>query len=142
MDGICCAFYAYIIKSRENGMQQSSEIRFRHVTRSPNLLKIIQKYVDRLELFFPRIVGCQVLVEAPHHHQKKGFPYHVRVDIQLPGKEIVVDPHPKTGGRETDIYVAVSDSFNAATRKLLNYVKKRRDTPKSERGITAPSPVY
>ncbi|WP_370040798.1 HPF/RaiA family ribosome-associated protein [Sinorhizobium fredii] len=50
----------------------------------------VRERIARLERFHKRITSCNVIVEAPHRHGRKGSIYHVRVDITVPGREIVV----------------------------------------------------
>ena len=50
----------------------------------------IRDRAEKLESFYDKIMGCRVLVEAPHHHHRAGQRYHVRIDLTVPGQEIVI----------------------------------------------------
>jgi len=107
-------------------MRHQPQIRFSDIDETEAIRGAIEKHVQRLERFFPRIVGCRVSVAAPHRHHRKGNPYQVRVDVSVPGKEIIVNPHRRAGGSHDDLYIAISDTFNATIRRLQDYVLKRR----------------
>ena len=84
----------------------------------------------KLEQFFDRIVSCRVVIEAPkrRHH---GDLYHVRVDLKVPGKEIVVKRDPPEHHAHEDIYVAIRDCFDAVRRQLEDHVRHRRGDVKA-----------
>ena len=96
---------------------------------SPSVEDRIRKKAAKLERFHDRIVGCTVVVEAPHRHHHKGKLYNVRVDISVPGKDVVVD-HAKPIDHE-DVSVAIRDAFDAAARRLEDQARKMRGDVKS-----------
>ena len=71
-------------------MQIPLQISFDGVDPSPAVEARIREKVAKLERLYDRIVGCKVVVEAPHRHQHKGKLYNVRIDISVPGKDIFV----------------------------------------------------
>ena len=72
-----------------------------------------------------------VVVEAPHRHSHKGKMYHVRIDLSLPGREIVVGREPEQNHAHEDVYVAIRDAFNAAVRRLEDQTRKMRGDVKT-----------
>ncbi len=94
--------------------------------------------------FFERITSCRVVIEAPHRHHQHGELFRVRVELAVPGTELVVNheptPHATLSREESlalskkievhpehkDIYVAVRDAFSSARRQLQDYVKRLR----------------
>jgi ribosomal subunit interface protein len=106
------------------------QISFRNMDPSPAVEARIREKAAKLERFHDRIVGCTVVVEAPHRSQHKGKLYSVRVDISVPGKDIVVDRSKPVDHAHEDVHVAVRDAFNAATRRLEDQVRKRREGSK------------
>ncbi len=66
-------------------------ISFRNMDPSPAVENRIREKVAKLSRLSNRIIGCSVVVEAPHRHQHKGKLYHVHIDISVPGKDLVVD---------------------------------------------------
>ncbi len=116
-------------------MQIPLEIRFRNMSPSEALKTNIREKADKLEQLFDRIIACRVMVEAGHKHHKKGNLFHVRIDLTIPGHEIVVNKEPSQHHSNTDVYVAVRDAFDNVQHQLEHYVErgrgdvKRHETP-------------
>lgn len=105
-------------------MKLPLEITFRNVVRTDELEERIRQKAAKLDKFFDRITGCRVVVEAPHKHHLKGNTYHVRIELSVPGEEIVVNRGPQNQEHE-DLGVALRDAFAAAQRQLQAYSRKR-----------------
>jgi ribosomal subunit interface protein len=110
------------------------QISFRNMGPSPAVEERIRQKAAKLERFHDRIVGCTVVVEAPHRHHHKGKLYNVRVDISVPGKDVVVDRAKPTDHAHEDVYVAVRDAFDAAVRRLEDQSRKMRGGVKTHAG--------
>ena len=93
------------------------DISFRNMDPSPAVEARIREKAAKLERLYNRIVGCTVVVEAPHRHQHKGKLYNVHIDISVPGKDLVVDRAKPQDHAHEDVYLAVRDAFNAADRE-------------------------
>jgi cold shock CspA family protein len=119
----------------------------------------IREAALKLDSFYDEIMGCRVLVETPHQHHRKGKQFHVRIDLTVPGGEIVVRRAPRLiadtplryqkvpndvelqESREPskyavhdDIQLAIRDAFDAARRKLQDYARRRRGVLKLHEG--------
>jgi ribosomal subunit interface protein len=105
-------------------MEIPAQITFRNMDHSDAIEARILERIEKLELFFDRITTCRVVVEAPERRHHKGKLYHVSVDIVVPGAELVVNRHPKDKHAHEDVYVAIRDAFNAAQRRIEDYVRK------------------
>lgn len=105
-------------------MKLPLEITFRNVDRSPEIEERIRHKAAKLDRFFDRITGCRVVVEAPHKHHNKGNTFHVRIELSVPGDEIVVNRDPQDHDHDT-LQVALRDAFQAAQRQLQAYSRKR-----------------
>ena len=92
-------------------MEITPQIRFRRMEPAPHVEEAIGKHLDRLQQFHKRITSCSVVVEAPHRHSRKGEVHHVRIDISVPGREIVVGREPEENHAHQDVLVAVRDGF-------------------------------
>jgi ribosomal subunit interface protein len=112
-------------------MQIPLEITFRHMDPSPAVEANIREKAEKLERYFDRIIGCRVVVEAPHRHKHKGKLYSININISVPGKEIVVNNKRSKNHAHEDAYVAVRDTFNAAARKLEDHARKVRGNVKT-----------
>jgi len=87
--------------------------------------------VAALERLWGRITGCHVVIAQPHRHHRRGRLYSVRVDLVVPGGEIVVNrEHPLDHAHE-DVFVALRDAFRAAGRRLEHHVRHLRGAEKA-----------
>ena len=107
-------------------MQVPIEVIFRNMDHSSELEEYVRSKAFELEEFFDRITACRVTVEAPHHHQRKGNRYEVRIHLSVPQKNLVVDRAPGNQLDHEDVQLAVRDAFNAARRQLQDYVRELR----------------
>ncbi len=112
-------------------MQLPLQITFRHMDPSPAVEARIIERVAELERFFDRIVSCRILVESRHPRRRQGNLYRVRVDLKLPGREIVVGRDPALRHAHEDVYVALRDSFDAARRLLEDFARESRGEVKT-----------
>ncbi len=108
-------------------MQLPIRISFHGMDASPAVESRIHELAAKLEQFHDRITRCDVAVEQPHHRHQKGNQWHVRIDMTVPGHEIVVSHDPGKDEDHEDVYVALRDAFAAARRQLEDYVHKQRD---------------
>lgn len=100
------------------------EIAFQDMDHSEAIEARIRERVQRLKRFHQRIVSARVVVERGSARHRKGNVYEVRVDISLPGTEILVNRDPGNRNAHEDVYVAIRDAFAAATRQLEDYARK------------------
>jgi cold shock CspA family protein len=61
------------------------------------------------------------VIEVPHKHKHQGRSFDVRLDLTVPGKELVVNREA-----DEDVYVALRDAFDAAKRQLDDYGRRQR----------------
>jgi len=107
-------------------MQIPLEITFRGMRHWAAVETEIREKAAHLDQLFDKITSCRVVVEAPHRSKEKGQRYSIRIDITVPGREIVVNRDAPRDKRDEDIYVAVRDAFKRAQRALQDYVRSRR----------------
>jgi len=100
-------------------MKSPVQITFRDMSPSPGLTAHVEKRAAKLDTFFDRIVKCHVVVEAPHRHKTHGKRFHVRIDLHVPGRELVVSKTPDDA-RE-DAHAAIDDAFGDAERMLEDF---------------------
>jgi hypothetical protein len=125
------------------------QITFDGLTHSDVIEAEIRERVAWLEQFYPRIVGCRVLVEVPHRHHRHGRHFRIRIDITVPGGgAIVVSDTPSlhrttkaTGERARrknaeidaamrDATMAIHQAFDVARRRLQDFAREQRaDAP-------------
>jgi ribosome-associated translation inhibitor RaiA/cold shock CspA family protein len=107
-------------------MQVPLQITFRHMESSEAVAARIRARAEDLERFFDRIVSCRVVVQCRHRRHQQGNLFHVRVDLGVPGREIVVGRDPAAHHAHEDPHVAVRDAFDAVRRLLEDYVRADR----------------
>jgi ribosomal subunit interface protein len=110
----------------ENSMQLPLQITFRHMDPSDAVAARIRERVEELGRFSDRILSCRVVVECQHPRQHQGNLFRVRVDLKVPGNEIVVGRDPGAHHAHEDVYVAIRDAFDATRRLLEDHVRKGR----------------
>lgn len=111
-------------------MQLNPQITFRGISSSEAIDANLRKHIDKLEEFYDRIIRCRVMVETFHRHHQ-GNLYQIRIDLTLPGGELVVNRNPPEHQASEDIYVAIRDAFDAAERKLKDYAQRQRGEVKT-----------
>lgn len=106
------------------------QITVKDIPISPAIETAIRKRAEKLSRFYSRISSCRVVIELPQKHKHQGKIFNVRIDITVPGKELVV-----TRKQDQDIYVAIRDAFDAISRQLEEHSRKRRGDVKTHNGV-------
>jgi len=60
---------------------------------APELEAAVLKEAGGLDRFFNRIMSCRVVIEGPRRQEYGGL-YNVRIDLGVPGEELVVEHNP------------------------------------------------
>ncbi|MGE0401217.1 MAG: HPF/RaiA family ribosome-associated protein [Kofleriaceae bacterium] len=102
------------------------DVTFRDMKPSLALEATIQDWADRLCRLEPRMTRAAVVISRPHRKQRSGQLFHVRLEISIPDRLIVVGRDPAYDDTHADPYAAVSDAFRTARRQLLEAVEIRR----------------
>lgn len=131
------------------------QVTFRNMKHSTQVEDWIRAEAEKLETFYHRITGCRVAIEVPHRHHKKGKPLHIRIDLTLPGKEIVVKREPVWTHRapvngeavasshvqinppHADLQLVIHDAFKAAGRRVQDFSRRQRGQVKKHEGVLA-----
>lgn len=97
-----------------------------------------------LETFYPDIVGCKVLLEVPHRHREHGQHVRIRIELSLPGEDVIVSHEPTLHASLKDVedqahhkdddieavhkyaLAAVHEAFDAARRRLQDGARRQR----------------
>lgn len=115
-------------------MQTPLQIAFHGVVGSEATRELIEEKVAWLERFSDRITGCRVVVESPHRHHRHGNQYLVRIDLTVPGGEIVVNREPPQHREARELDVVIRDAFDSARRLLEEHFRRLRQEVKSHDG--------
>lgn len=107
-------------------MQRPLQITFRDIRHSDAIESHIREKVEKLEQFYDRIIGCRVVVGEVRRHHHQGRWLNIRVDLTVPGAEIVINRD-----KAEDAMVAIRDAFDVARRKLEDHVRRQRGDVKA-----------
>jgi cold shock CspA family protein/ribosome-associated translation inhibitor RaiA len=111
-------------------MQLPIQITFRHMDASAALEARIRQRAEELDQFFDRIMACRVVVECLNRRHQQGNLFEVRIDLTIPGREIVVGRDRGLNHAHEDAHVAVRDAFDAVRRALEAHAQRRRGEAK------------
>lgn len=130
-------------------MQLTPTITFHGIERTAARETEVIARLRKLETYYQGIMGCRVLVELVQRHHEAGNRYHVRIDLTVPGEEIVVtheaslrattrsvDAEKITRLAEPDperkhLHVAIREAFDIARRRLQDYARRQRGSVKT-----------
>jgi ribosome-associated translation inhibitor RaiA len=129
-------------------MKLPVQITFRNMSPSEALDALVRERAAALETYYAGTMACRVLIEIPHRHHESGNRCHVRIDLTVPGDEIVVTREPNLHGTLKDLAtsemskeaegqsihvhaaVAVREAFDVARRQLQDYARRQRGAVK------------
>lgn len=108
-------------------MQLPLEINLRNVRKTKSIESIIQEKVTKLEQVCNYITSCRIAVEKIQKQQKKGNPFRVRIDLNLPpNHEIVVHRESTENDPPYILGALIRDAFDIARRQLQKQIEKQR----------------
>jgi putative sigma-54 modulation protein len=102
-------------------------ISFHGIDKTDTIEEYVRRRAEKLESH-GRIVGCHVTLEAPHRHKSHGRHYRVRIDLTVPGEELVVDRCPDEGRTYEDLYASIDLAFDHARKRLREATARWRAT--------------
>jgi cold shock CspA family protein/ribosome-associated translation inhibitor RaiA len=125
------------------------QVTFRNMEPSTPVEDWVREEAAKLDELYGHIVGCRVVIELPNRRRKSGSLHHVRIDLTVPGAELVVKRQPslhstieRTGGAEStkhlevrvphkDLRQAIDDAFKAMGRRLQDHARRERGDVKT-----------
>jgi cold shock CspA family protein/ribosome-associated translation inhibitor RaiA len=130
-------------------MQLAPTITFRGMKHSIGLESEVRARINKLENYYSSMIGCRVLIERRPRHHETGNRYHVRIDLTVPGEEIVVAHEASLHAAAQDVAlektrkaaepdperkharVAVREAFDIARRRLQDFARRQRGAIKT-----------
>ena len=125
------------------------QISFRNMSVSPALEEEIRSRAAWLESFYPGIVRCRVVLEVPHRRRRHGRSLHVRIELSLPGEDVIVNHEPtldasqpaphksdELNRRHKDAHVSIHEAFDIARRRLEDVARLQRGDVKTHAAAT------
>ncbi|MEW6208557.1 MAG: HPF/RaiA family ribosome-associated protein [Acidobacteriota bacterium] len=129
------------------------QITFRNMPHSDSIEAFVRKKAAQLDRYYDNIMACRVVVEVPHRHHRRGQHSHIRIDLTVPGGEIVIKHEPSlySGQRQAETEectkcsetatshkhakVAIREAFELARRRLQDYGRQQRAEVKTHEGL-------
>jgi cold shock CspA family protein len=100
-------------------MQVPLKLTFRDVRKTPDIVEMVEKHVEKLHKFCPYLTSCRIAIERPHKYPEDGNAYRVRLEIKVPpGKDIVIKRDPQDSGMHDDLRTVLNNAFKTARRQL------------------------
>lgn len=109
-------------------MQRPLEIAFRDLDPSDFIRNLVEERAERLERFYPNIIGCRVVVEAPHRSAQGHNPaIGISVEVDVPARpRIVAKDAEEQRAMKGDHLAAINRAFEAVERQLEDLKDKQR----------------
>lgn len=120
------------------------QITYRGVKPTAEMEEWIREEAEKLDTFYSHILACRVAVEVPHRHRRRGDSYQVRIDVKVPGGEVVVNREPSRASEmrhlgegaaskhleldaiQKNLWAAITKAFRTAERRLQDYARCQR----------------
>lgn len=102
-------------------MDQDLRISFHNLPHSDAVEHDIRERVAKLEQYYDHLVGCRVVVESPARNAAGAASFAVKIELAVPGSDIVVKPDPRP-----EVGSAVASAFEIAKRRLKDHADRRR----------------
>lgn len=107
-------------------MDSRLQITFRDCEPSSFAEHSVRRHFAKLRELGVNIESAHVVLCIPHNHQTKGNHRCVHLQLNVPGKTLVVDRPPRDGSRAEDMYAAIHDAFGRARRLVLDHKERTR----------------
>ena len=102
-------------------MQIPLQVSLHGIASSNALQNAIRDKAARLERYSPHLMSCRVVLSLEGRRKRQGKQFSLRIDLKVPGGEIAI-----TREHDEDLQIALRDAFDAARRKLEDYVREQR----------------
>ena len=112
-------------------MQIEPEIALRHVELTEADEELIREGISDLDQTYDTLTSCHLMVEMPERRHQTGNLYHVRIDLRMPGHEIVIRRTPAAHHSHEDLSQALGEAFDQAKRELVDFVRQQRGDEKA-----------
>jgi len=97
------------------------QISFHQVQPSRAVELVIRDHFEKLKKICSRIISFRAVITQTTVRHRKGNIFHVRLDVRLPGREILVGHESDLNHAHEDPYVAIRDAFRLARRRVRDF---------------------
>ena len=91
------------------------------------LAEHVRERTQKLAHFYGRVKQCRVTIDGPGQHALRGR-VRVRIYLSLPNSEIAINRQAAE-----DLPIALRESFDAADRRLEDFVRSQKQSLKNAR---------
>jgi len=113
-------------ESNYGGSMLPPRIVAKSISLTPEIERDVRERIERLNHAYGRITSCGVTIEIPRRrHLSDSDQYQVRLDLGLPGGEVVVNRQPAN-----ELRTALDEAFHAARRRLEDFARVQRGAVK------------
>ncbi len=98
-------------------------VKFHGMGPSEALTGAVKACAHELESVDPEIIACWVSIRLEKEHERQVRPYSVRIDLKIPGHELVVKRV-----QHEDVYIAMLDAFKDMKIQLQDVVRREHET--------------
>jgi ribosomal subunit interface protein len=109
-------------------MQLPIQLTFRGLEPSDNVSDYTKKKAEKLRTFHAHIGSCHVVIEAPTPHHRHGGAFRARIELAVPGHQLVAGAHNGSATGHSDLYAAIDDAFDDAERVLKRHAERQRES--------------
>ena len=114
-------------------MQTPIQITMRNMDHSKAVEDRIRQKALKLDQFSEDIVSCRIVVEQNQAHKHHGAHYNVRLNVNMPGRELVVNHN-----EQENLYIAIREAFENMNRRVTDVSRimhgevKRHELPEKD----------
>ena len=108
------------------------DIVWKNIDKSETIEQTVRARADELERLCPRIVALHVFIEEPRRREWRGDLLSIRIRIGVPDDYLTVDHNLHTPQRHEEMSIAVAAAFDAARRRVEDYLRARRGQARIE----------
>lgn len=101
------------------------QVTFHGLETSEALDALITEKAEKLRVVCDRLQKVRVVVDQPHRSHSKGNELELKIELLVPGDEIVVRRTVAVNDGPSDVYALVKDAFHAAQRVLTDHMAKQ-----------------
>jgi len=110
-------------------METPLQITFRDAPHSDAIDGIVREKVSHLEKYFNNIISCHVVLSMPHRNHAQGNHFHVQINLEVPGEELVVKRESKDDAHDEG-YNSINEAFNVMKKQLRTYADRLKERSK------------
>ena len=116
-------------------MKLPLQIAFHNMTHDAEIESVIRANAEWLDNYSDRIMSCRVVVDRPHLHHNEGNLYQIRIDLKVPGEELVVKREPSQHTDYKKLDIMLRDAFDEMRRQLEDHVRRQRGEGKHHESV-------